>query len=105
MRECVNASMRQCVNAQACVRVCVYVYLCSTAITALYMHAFCSNYVEKKGARTRVCMFVGALHLAVSRRAWGTPDSEIVMVDGMFLDDSFEQDRLWDDSGTTISGI
>ena len=30
---------------------------------------------------------------------------EIVMVDGIFFDDSFEQDRLWDDSGTTISGI
>ena len=32
-------------------------------------------------------------------------DSEIVMVDGMFFGDSFEQDRPWDDSGTTISGI
>ena len=27
---------------------------------------------------------------------------EIVMVDGPFWDDSFEQDRSWDDSGTTI---
>ena len=28
-----------------------------------------------------------------------------VMVDRIFWDDSFEQDRSWDDSGTTISGI
>ena len=34
-----------------------------------------------------------------------TPDSRIVMVDGTFSGDSFEQDRSWDDSGTTISGI
>ena len=33
------------------------------------------------------------------------PDSEIVMVDGKFWDDSFEQDRSWDDFGTTILGI
>ena len=32
-------------------------------------------------------------------------DSEIVMVDGTFWDDSFEQDLSWDDFGTTISGI
>ena len=32
-------------------------------------------------------------------------ESEIVMVDGTCFDDSFEQDRSWDDSGTTISGI
>ena len=32
-------------------------------------------------------------------------DSGIVMVDGTFFGDSFEQDRSWDDSGTTISGI
>ena len=32
-------------------------------------------------------------------------DSGIVMVDGTFLGDSFEQDRSWDDSGMTISGI
>ena len=32
-------------------------------------------------------------------------DSGIVMVDGTFFGDSFEQDRAWDDSGTTISGI
>ena len=32
-------------------------------------------------------------------------DSEIVMVDRTFWDDSFEQDRSWDDYGTTISGI
>ena len=32
-------------------------------------------------------------------------ESEIVMVDGTFFGDSFEQDRSWDDSGTTISGI
>ena len=32
-------------------------------------------------------------------------DSEIEMVDGMFWDDSFEQDRSRDDSGKTISGI
>ena len=32
-------------------------------------------------------------------------DSEIVMVDGTILGDSFEQDRPWDDSRTTISGI
>ena len=31
-------------------------------------------------------------------------DSEIVMVDGTFCDDSFEH-RSWDGSGTTISGI
>ena len=29
-------------------------------------------------------------------------DSGIVMVDGTFFGDSFEQDRPWDDSGTTI---
>ena len=34
-----------------------------------------------------------------------TPDSGIVMVDGTIFGDSFEQDRSWDDSGTTISGI
>ena len=33
------------------------------------------------------------------------PDSEIVMVDLGFGDDFFEQDRSWDDFGTTISGI
>ena len=33
------------------------------------------------------------------------PDSGTVMVDGTFLDDFFEQDRSWDDFGTTISGI
>ena len=33
------------------------------------------------------------------------PDSETVMGDGTFWDNSFEQDRSWDDSGTTISGI
>ena len=33
------------------------------------------------------------------------PDSEIVMVDGTFWDASVEQDRSWDHSGTTISGI
>ena len=32
-------------------------------------------------------------------------DSEIVVVDETFCDDSFEQDRSGDDSGTTISGI
>ena len=32
-------------------------------------------------------------------------DSGIVMVDGTIFGDSFEQDRSWDDSGTTISGI
>ena len=32
-------------------------------------------------------------------------DSEIVMVDLAFGDDFFEQDRSWDDFGTTISGI
>ena len=32
-------------------------------------------------------------------------DSEIVMVDGTSWDESFEQDRSWDDSGATISGI
>ena len=32
-------------------------------------------------------------------------DSGIVMVDGTFLNDSFEQDRSWDDFGTTVSGI
>ena len=32
-------------------------------------------------------------------------DSEIVMVDLAFWDDLFEQDRSWDDSGTTIARI
>ena len=32
-------------------------------------------------------------------------DSGIVMADRTFFGDSFEQDRSWDDSGTTISGI
>ena len=32
-------------------------------------------------------------------------DSEIVMVDLGFGDDFFEQDRSWDDFGTSISGI
>ena len=32
-------------------------------------------------------------------------DLVIVMVDGMFWAQSVEQDRSWDDSGTTISGI
>ena len=32
-------------------------------------------------------------------------DSEIVMVDLAFGDDFFKQNRSWDDSGTTISGI
>ena len=32
-------------------------------------------------------------------------ESEIVMVDGTFFDDSVEQDRSWDISETTISGI
>ena len=31
-------------------------------------------------------------------------ESEIVMGDGTFLDHSFDQDRSWDESGTTISG-
>ena len=30
---------------------------------------------------------------------------EVVMVDLAFWDDSFEQDRSWDDFGTTISDI
>ena len=33
------------------------------------------------------------------------PDFYLVMVDGTFFGDSFEQDRSWDDSATTISGI
>ena len=33
------------------------------------------------------------------------PDSEIVMVDLALGDHFFEQDRSWDDFGTTISGI
>ena len=32
-------------------------------------------------------------------------DYYLMMVDGRFFGDSFEQDRSWDDSGTTISGI
>ena len=32
-------------------------------------------------------------------------DSEIVIVDGTLWDDSFEQERSWNDAGTTISGI
>ena len=43
-------------------------------------------------------------HLAVDLYPF-RPDSGIVMVDGTFIGDSFEQDRPWDDSGTTISGI
>ena len=34
-----------------------------------------------------------------------TPDSEIVLVDRTVYDDSFKQDRSWDDFGTTFSGI
>ena len=37
---------------------------------------------------------------AISQKA----DSGIVMVDGTIWDDSFEQNRSWDDFGTTISG-
>ena len=33
------------------------------------------------------------------------PKQEIVMVDGRFFVNSFEQDQSWDDSGLTISGI
>ena len=32
-------------------------------------------------------------------------DSGILTVDPTFFSDSFEPDRSWDDSGTTISGI
>ena len=32
-------------------------------------------------------------------------DAGIVMVDGTFFGDTFEQDQSWDDTGTTISGI
>ena len=32
-------------------------------------------------------------------------DSEIVLVDLAFWDDLFEQDRSWDDFGTTIAGM
>ena len=32
-------------------------------------------------------------------------DYYLVMVDGTFFGDTFEQDRSWDDSATTISGI
>ena len=42
---------------------------------------------------------------AMARVVASKADSEIVMVDGTFWDDSFEQDRSWDDFGTTISGI
>ena len=38
-------------------------------------------------------------------RCGSQTDSEIVMLDGTFFGDSFKQDRSWDDSGTTISGI
>ena len=40
-----------------------------------------------------------------TRAATHFTDSEIVMLDGTFWGDSFEQNRSWDDSGTTISGI
>ena len=33
------------------------------------------------------------------------PDSEIMRVDLAFGDDFFKQNRLWDDFGTTISGM
>ena len=33
------------------------------------------------------------------------PDSGLVMVDGAFWDDFFEQNLSWDDFGTIISGI
>ena len=32
-------------------------------------------------------------------------ESGILMVEGTFFDDSFKQDRSWDDSGTTISTV
>ena len=54
---------------------------------------------------------VGVTHASIlSRRVqlWVAvsifTESGIVMVDGTFFDASFEQDRSWDDSGTTISG-
>ena len=36
---------------------------------------------------------------------WHLADSGLVMVDCVFRDDFFKQDRSWDDFGTTISGI
>ena len=50
--------------------------------------------VQNKSARIRDSIMKGRMS-----------DSGIVMVDGTFFGDSFEQDRSWDDSGTTISGI
>ena len=47
----------------------------------------------------------GAVRGPMDRASPCNPDSEIVMVDGTFWDASFEQDRSWDDFGTTISGI
>ena len=45
------------------------------------------------------------IHSADNRQFPGSADSERVMVDGTFWDDSFKQDWSWDDFGTTISGI
>ena len=36
---------------------------------------------------------------------WKYTDSGIVMVDGTFFGDSSEQNRSWEDSAMTISGI
>ena len=45
------------------------------------------------------------LHSGLASFRTQKADSEIVMVDGTIWDDSFEQDRSWDDFGTTIAGI
>ena len=50
-------------------------------------------------------MYSGMESIIHSPKAVNSADSGIVMVDGTFVGDSFEQDRSWDDSGTTISGI
>ena len=46
-----------------------------------------------------------ALFTSLNNLIVAKADSGIVMVDGTFFGDSFEQDQSWDDSGTTISGI
>ena len=46
-----------------------------------------------------------ALMVSKKLKAQEASDSEIVMVDLVFGDDFFEQDRSWHDFGTTISGI
>ena len=46
-----------------------------------------------------------ALMVSKKLKAQEASDSEIVMVDLVFGDDFFEQDRSWDEFGMTISGF